>query len=73
LVPRRALDGADLAPDWLRALMMATGWPTLLVKLRDQRTVAAIGDVPWFGMGFRTFPEVLRNRASRRSPRPSAT
>jgi hypothetical protein len=38
------VDGADLAPDWLRALMMATGWPAFLVQLRDQRIVAAIGD-----------------------------
>jgi hypothetical protein len=53
--------------------MTATGCPALLAQLRDQRIVAAIGDAPWLGMGFGTFPEVLRNRASRRSPRPSAT
>jgi hypothetical protein len=57
---------------WLRTLMMATGWPTLLVELRDQRIVAAIGDAPWLGTGYDTFPEVFRNTA-RRSPRPAAT
>src|SRR5918995_3571838 len=31
---------------WLRALMMATGWPALLAQLRDQRIVAPIGDAP---------------------------
>jgi hypothetical protein len=42
--------------------MMATGWPTLLVQLRDQRIVA-IGDAPWLGTGYDTFPEVVRNTA----------
>jgi hypothetical protein len=43
---------------WLRTLMMATGWPNLLVELRDQRIVA-IGDAPWLG----TFSEVFRDTA----------
>jgi hypothetical protein len=58
------VDGADLAPDWLRALMMATGWPCLASpSFRDQRIVAAIGDAPWLGTGYGTFPEVFRNSA----------
>jgi hypothetical protein len=57
------VDGADLAPDWLRALMMATGWPAFLAQLRDQRIVAAIGDASWLGTGYGTFPEVFRKTA----------
>jgi hypothetical protein len=57
---------------WLRALMTATRWPAFLAQLRDQRMVAVIGDAPWLGMGFGTFPEVLRNEPAG-DRRPSAT
>ena len=43
--------------------MMATCWPALLAQLRDQRIVAAIGDAPWLGTGYSTFPKVFRNTA----------
>jgi hypothetical protein len=53
LVPRGAQWTALIVPlTGLRALMRATGWPTLLVELRDQRIVAAIGDAPWLGTGY---------------------
>ena len=43
--------------------MTATGWPALLAQLRDQRIVAAIGDAPWLGSGYGTFPAVFRKTA----------
>jgi hypothetical protein len=57
------VDGAHLAPDWRRALMTATAWPRLAGRTRDHRTVAAIGDGPWLGTGYGTFPEVFRKTA----------
>jgi hypothetical protein len=33
------VDGADLAPDWLRALMTATGWPALLAQLETSKNL----------------------------------
>lgn len=47
--PRRAVDGADLGTDWLRALMMATGWPALLAQLEirsSPRSATRHGSAP---------------------------
>ena len=57
--PRRAADGADLAPDWAAGAHDGNGLARLAGPTRDQRIVAPIGDAPWLG----TFPEVFRDTA----------
>jgi hypothetical protein len=61
--PRRALDGADLAPDWAAGAHDGNRLARLAGPTRDQRIVAPIGDPPWLGTGYGTLPEVFRNTA----------